>query len=309
MKNQKKTISIGISVYNEASTIENLIMSIVRQDQTDFTLERIYVICDGTNDGTEKIVKKLAQKYSVIHLMNDGKRKGKVERMKEIFQLNLSDIIMILDGDVVLSSQDVLYKVVKCFENNEVALVSANNQPVKADTLIGKIINYDIYIWYLVRSRHNNGDNIFNIRGCCIALSKKFASNLNFPTQIHSYGRYLYLLCQQKKLRFVFAKKAIILYRKPTNISDYISQSRRMVSDRSILQEIFGNRSREIFKIPIKYKLLAVLEAIFQNPILFMSSFALKFFVKKIPISKLNSKNTVFWGMVKSTKKPIPIPF
>src|SRR3989338_9662387 len=108
MKKQKKTISIGISVYNEAETIENLIMSIVRQDQTDFTLERIYVICDGTNDGTDILVEKLAQKFSIIRLLNDGKRKGKIRRLSELFKLNLSDVLMILDGDVVLGKSNTI---------------------------------------------------------------------------------------------------------------------------------------------------------------------------------------------------------
>src|SRR3990172_407424 len=130
MKNQKKTLSIGISVYNEAETIENLLISIIRQKKNNFNLEAIYVICDGTNDGTDKIVEKLIKKFPVIRLLNDSKRKGKIKRLSELFKLNSSDIIMGLDGDVILSNVGVIFEIVKYFEKNETVLVSANNQPI-----------------------------------------------------------------------------------------------------------------------------------------------------------------------------------
>src|SRR3990167_5938686 len=120
MKNQKKTISIGISVYNEVGNIENLLYSIIRQDKTEFNLEAIYVICDGTNDGTDILVEKLAQKFSIIRLLNDGKRKGKIRRLSELFKLNLSDVLMILDGDVVLDKSNKIKEVVNFFKKKGV---------------------------------------------------------------------------------------------------------------------------------------------------------------------------------------------
>lgn len=309
MKNQNKTISIGISVYNEAATIENLIISIIRQDKSNYNLEKIYVICDGTNDGTEKIVENLKQKYSLICLVNDGKRVGKIERLKEIFKLNTSDIIMVLDGDVVLGNVDVLNEVVKCFEKTETTLVSANNQPIKGESFYGKVINYGVYIWYLARIRFNNGDNVHNVRGCCIALKKEFSKRVKFPSKIHSYGRYLYLLSQKEKQKFNFARKAIILYRKPNNIQDYILQTNRTKSDRGELEQLFGNRMTQIFRIPIKYKFLAVINSFIHHPILFICSIMLKIVTKKFSYKIVNSKNAVVWETVASTKKTIPIPF
>ncbi|OGK43387.1 hypothetical protein A3B40_00935 [Candidatus Roizmanbacteria bacterium RIFCSPLOWO2_01_FULL_37_16] len=309
MKNQKKTISIGISVYNEVGNIENLLYSIIRQDKTEFNLEAIYVICDGTNDGTDILVEKLAQKFSIIRLLNDGKRKGKIRRLSELFKLNLSDVLMILDGDVVLGKSNTINEVVKCFEKKGVFLVSANNQPVKGDTLVGKIINYSIYIWYFVRLSFNYGDNIYNARNCCIALRKEFVSKINFPPQIHSYGRYLYLLCQQEKQKFVFAKNALILYRKPNNIREYIMQTRGPFSDKEKFEEIFGNWIKNKYKIPLKYKLLAILNTFTQNPFLFISSVTLKFIIKQFPFRSISSKNSAVWETVISTKKPISVPF
>ena len=309
MKNQKKTLSIGISVYNEAETIENLLISIIRQKKNNFNLEAIYVICDGTNDGTDKIVEKLIKKFPVIRLLNDSKRKGKIKRLSELFKLNSSDIIMVLDGDVILSNVGVIFEIVKYFEKNETVLVSANNQPIYGETFIGRVINYSVYIWYLARLRFNNGDNIHNARSCCLALSKKFAVKINFPSQIRSSGRYLYLLSQQEKLKFSFAVKSIVLYREPNNLGDYVMQKRRAPLSKDKFEQIFGRRVKNKFKIPLKYKLLAVLEAFIHNPLLFISFVAVKFLIKKLPYRNINSKNTAIWETVTSTKKPIPIPF
>ena len=309
MTNQKKTLSIGIPVYNEAANIENLIISIIRQEKKNYNLDAIYVICDGTNDGTDKIVEKLLKKFPVIRLFKDGKRIGKVERLSEIFKLNTSDIIMVLDGDVVLSNPDVIGEMMQCFEKNEIALVSANNQPIQGETFIGRVINYGVYIWYLARIRFNNGDNVHNIRSCCIALKKEFARKINFPPQILSYGRYLYLLCQQEKLKFSFAVKSVFLYRKPNNLLDYVLQTRRSQSDRDKFEQIFGKWIRDKYRMPIKYKILAVINSFIHNPILFISFVALKFFINKLPYKNINSKNTAVWETATSTKKPIPTPF
>lgn len=309
MNQQKKTLTIGIPVHNEADNIENLLYSIIRQDKTEFNLEAIYVICDGTNDGTDNIVENLKQKFPVIRSVNDGKRKGKNKRLSELFKLNTSDIFMILDGDVVLGNANVMREIVRCFEKNKTVLVSANNQPIQGETFVGKVINYGVYIWYLARTEYNNGDNVHNIRSCCVALRSEFAREINFPSQINSYGRYLYLLCQQENQKFFFAKDAIILYRKPNNLPEFILQTRRPQSDRDNFELIFGNWVKDKFRLPAKYKILAVINSFIHNPILFISFVALKFFINKLPYKNINSKNTAVWESITSTKKPIPIPF
>src|SRR3990167_4698425 len=93
MNNKKKTFSIGIPAYNEEENIENLLNSIIRQKKKNFILESIYVVNDGSNDKTSDIVMKIEQKCPALHLISDGKRKGKIKRLSEILNLNTSDII------------------------------------------------------------------------------------------------------------------------------------------------------------------------------------------------------------------------
>jgi glycosyltransferase involved in cell wall biosynthesis len=86
MKNiNKPTLSIGISVYNEAETISALLESIFKQTADDYVLENIIVVCDGTTDGTDRIIKKFQKQYSLLQLRFDGKQKGKKARLEELF--------------------------------------------------------------------------------------------------------------------------------------------------------------------------------------------------------------------------------
>jgi len=100
------TISIGIPVFNEKENIENLLYSILKQSKKNYLLEKVYVVSDGSTDGTDKIVEKIAIKFPQIQLIKDGKRNGKVERVKEIFKKNSSGIILILDGDMILGNKE-----------------------------------------------------------------------------------------------------------------------------------------------------------------------------------------------------------
>ena len=309
MKKDKFTVSIGIPVYNEKEGIENLLDSIIRQDANNFNLDSIFVLCDGTNDGTDTIVEKLAKKDSNIRLINDRKRKGKIERLKEIFRLNVSDIILVLDGDMVLGRPDVITEIVNYFKKNEAAIVSANNQPVESETFTGKMFNYWSYIWYLARLRFNDGDNVHNIRGCSMAISREFARKINFPPKVNSYARYMYFFCQQQRREFYFAKNALVLYRKPDNLQEYIVQISRASPDKDKLEEIFGSWIKEKYKVPVKYKLLALFDSFFHNPLLFVSSALFNFVTSKYTYKDVRSKNSTIWETAPSTKKRITVPF
>jgi glycosyltransferase involved in cell wall biosynthesis len=310
MKNiNKPTLSIGISVYNEAETISALLESIFKQTADDYVLENIIVVCDGTTDGTDRIIKKFQKQYSLLQLRFDGKQKGKKARLEELFHENKSDYIAIFDGDVILGTPNTLDEMIKQFSAQDVGIVGLNNHPLIEKSFMSKLITTWSRVWYQARLMYKNGNNIHNVRGCGIALRKSFAVSVKFPKNVFSDAQYMYFYAQNNNLRFVFAKKAQILYRKPSTLTDYLSQHTRSGSDKDKLKYIFGPQVAAAYTIPSRYKYKALLYMILTDPFFTISSGL--FYVISLVILKYHKqqKSTHTWQRVSSTKKAIAIPF
>lgn len=303
---KKKTVTIGIPVYNEAENIGYLLESIIRQRQSFFTLEKIIVICDGTTDGTDKKVAKKAEKNPVISFYFDGKRKGKMARLLEIYRMNKSDFIFIFDGDIVLSNVEVINKMVEGFSHKNIAIVGGNNQPIPPETFTGKLISKWSHVWFLARSSYNNGDNIHNIRGCIMAMRSTFAKTIDFPKEIVSDAQFIYFYAKSRKLNFNYVKDAIVFYRKPNSFKDYMFQTRRSGKpENEKLAVLFGDSIKKKYKIPFRFKIGAFLKMILKDPIFTPLSAGFYLLSIVFPYKNVSAKNETLWKSATSTKKSI----
>lgn len=303
--NKLVTISIGIPVHNESENITYLLRSILRQKAENYVLEKIYIMCDGTTDGTDKVANKIAKKDQRVVVLNDHKQKGKMERLMEIYKTNTSQYIALFDGDVVLGQENVLNNMVKKFNNKNVVIVGANNQPLPASTFVGRLINRWSEIWYNIRKNYNNGNNIHNIRGCCIMLEKKFAKTIKFKKGLISDAQYIYVHAYINKLTFVFTEDALVYYRKPSTIFDYLLQSKRNIEGGKRLEDIFGEWVIDLYKIPDNYKYKVLTKQFLFNPIDTIAAFAFTYAIKFIPYKPITNNNKGLWKRVHTTKKGI----
>lgn len=300
---KKHTVSIGIPVHNEAANIKYLLQSILRQKNNEYVLEKIYVTCDGTTDGTDIIVTELSKEDTRIVLRNDGKHKGKMKRLMEMYKVNKSEYLAIFDGDVVLGSAHVLENLLKKFTDNNIVVVGANNRPLPTTSAVGKLVNTASHIWYLARKSYKNGDNVNCIRGCCMVLENNFAKSIKFPKGLISDAQFIYFFTKSLSKKFYFADDAIVYYRKPTTINDYLSQSHRAVSEVSKLSHIFGDYVSYEYEIPIKYKILALSSMFLHSPFYTISSILFIYLMRYYPYNE--SMNNGLWKRVNSTKVAI----
>jgi cellulose synthase/poly-beta-1,6-N-acetylglucosamine synthase-like glycosyltransferase len=270
-------------------------------------LEKIIVVCDGTTDGTDNKVLEMAKKNPLIFLVNDGKRKGKVERLMEIYKMNESDVVFVFDGDVVLSTSGVIENMVKLFNKKEIAVVGGNAQPTQAISFVEKLINKWFYIWYLARSDYNDGDTVHNISGCALGLRKDFAKKIVFPKYLISEARYIYFYALSKHAEFRFAKDAVVLFQSPQTLNDYLLQTRRSTPFTPKLPSIFGDYITEKYKIPGKYKTRAILTMMIKDPIFTVASAGFNLLSLVLPYKNTGSKKGVRFKSVESTKKAITL--
>jgi len=307
-KPEFNTVTVGIPARNEEANILYLLKSILRQKGDDFVIEKIYVLCDGCTDSTAEKVRIFSQKHSLIVVIDDGERKGKVGRLNQLYKMNESNIVFSFDGDVVLKGNRVIERMVEAFEAENVVLVSGNNQPVRAETLIEKIYNSGFKMWYEIRKDYRGGDSVRNLHGCAVALRSSFAKSFNYPlTLLSGDGGYVFMVARIQKKGFRFVKEAVVLFRSVSNLQDFFLQATRNLDNNNNVAKYFGKRAYKEFSISRKYKLKGIIKMLFIDPIFTTLAIILSFSLRVFPKKHLRPKNDAKWDMVKSTKRAINI--
>lgn len=103
-------ISIITSVYNNASTIEDAIKSVLSQTYTNIE----YIVVDGASkDGTTEIIKKYENQISKFVSEKD---KGIYDGLNKGVDLATGDVIAFLHSDDIYENENVVTDVVKLFK-------------------------------------------------------------------------------------------------------------------------------------------------------------------------------------------------
>lgn len=306
MKNKLLKLSVGIPAYNEEQNIGYLISSILKQTQNAYVLEKIIVISDGSTDSTDLTVQEILNNDKRVLLVADKRRKGKAQRLNELFIMNKSDILIILDADIVLSKKNDLEEIMKIFGDQKIAIVGINMQAIDSKKFPGRIINTWEKVWYEVRININNGNNIHNIRGGAFAIRRKIAKEIRIPSNMLQVARYVYHFIKSKNYSFVFAKNAVALYRTPDNFNDYVSVLRRAdQTEMEFFEETFGKEIYKEYFVPPVVKIRALIKTTFRNPIMVALAFLFVKLANIYSIKKTSLEKPGTWKRVPSTKKAI----
>lgn len=256
MKITKPSVTVGITAYNEAGTIQQLVKSIYDQDTRCFVLNTVHIITDGSTDNTPKVVEQLMAKYATIKFDKSNNNLGKATRLNQIFRSNKSDIIIVLDADILIEDSNIFNKLVTKFSTTEkVGIVSSNNQPMQAKSLVGKIVCSCEKLWYEIRKDANNGDNIYNNSGCAVALSRGLAKEIHLPKLSVSDQHIIYTSAKKLGYKFIFVKDAIVYYSAQNTIHDWLTYlARTDVTDTKTSSGFMGLKEEE-YRVPISNRI------------------------------------------------------
>lgn len=302
MKNKlKKTVAIAICTYNEEKNIGSLLKKLTEQEDSSFILDSIYVFNDGSTDKTEFVVRKYMKEFKKIKLISDRERKGKANRLNDFYKIAKTDIIVSLDGDVVVGNNNTIHEITSMFESDNVGLVNGNVLPLEPVTFVEKIVVSYEKFWKKTTDQINNGNNIHNSIGCLVAMSRKFYKNFQFQKGIVAEDHFLYLKAQEQGFECRFSKNAIVFYSAPQTIKDYLSQFSRYFSSQEKIEKYFGKYAQKYYEIPRIYKLKAYLISFLKNP-LYISLGILLQFLQKINFHNNSNNNGNLWTVIRSSK-------
>lgn len=299
IKNKNLTVTIGIPAYNEEGNIKKLLLSILNQRQEIFHLEKIIVLSDGSLDKTAEIVRKVKDKR--IQLIEDRQRLGKPVRENQIFSMTDSEVVVLLDADITITSDLVLERLIEPFsKSSSTMLTSGKALPFKPKTIAQHIFYAGAEIWENARNSVVNNDLYF-CEGEIRAFKKKLYKEIKFPPS-SAEDVYPYLYCVEKKYGFKSAKDAIVFYRLPKTFRDYLKQFNRYWKSKRIHEKNFSKKLvAPLYTIDFKTKVNSTMKNIVRNPIwtiiygLFLLFPKLIFFVKPQTTSSV-------WEVSSSTK-------
>ncbi len=138
------SISVLIPAYNEEDSIRGTIEAVLA---SDYPLEEIIVINDGSRDRTGDIVKEMMKKYKKIKLL-EKQNSGKAASLNEGIKIAKGELIAVVDSDS-FPAQDAIGKMVGHFNSPEVGGVTASVLVRNREKFIEKLqaMEYSAIAW------------------------------------------------------------------------------------------------------------------------------------------------------------------
>lgn len=297
----KKSVTVGIAAYNSESNIKRLLLSLLDQQEENYLLNKILVHSDFSADQTVEVVKNVASKKIVV--IEAKKRRGFVGSVKALLKENKSDILILLNDDVLIKDSLFIKRCLEPFNDKNVGLSSVRLIPTHQITFVEKAVASGYKAYSNFAKNYKNGNNILTCDGKVLIVTKEFIQKFSFPKTVDEAGNldtYFYAECLNRKFKYSFAKNAIIYFRCPATIADFIKWQKRNYKNKIMIQNHFPSVKNE-YKIPILqfsyYKLIEFIK----NPVGSVFIFILGIYCS-LSIKSDKSQFDATWDLVKSTK-------
>lgn len=298
--NQLKTLSVGITAYNEERNIASLLKSLLDQKSINYRLDTIFVYSDGSTDKTNILLEKMVKYSKKIKIHLGKKRRGKTHRLKSIYERSKSDILVSLDADIVIKDKSTLDRFVTYFLDDKVSLVYGNIFPTEPSNFFQKVVtSYELF-WKDVIDLKGNGNNIHNCVGSFIGMKDDFYKRLVIPSGTVAEDHYIFLSAVKEGYEHVLAKEAIAYYKLAKSLPDYLKQCKRYFSSQDQIEADFGSFADKYYKVPTSIKIRAYIKSFLKYHIYMVMAIFLQIYQR---ISFRFSKNQGYlWEQIITTK-------
>lgn len=296
---KKHTVTVGIPAYNEEANIGNLLESLIAQ-KGNYKLESIIVVCDGCGDRTAKIAKQVVEDCGLGKVINSKVRKGKAARINQIHTMAKSDVLVVLDADIVIREKSFIEKIISPVTKGRAEIVSSRLIPLKPRNLVERVLYISVLIRNETSEDFRSGDNLYTCHGTSRAYSKNFYSTFR-PPKIVSEDAYSYLWAKKHGYRYEYSKGAVVYYQLPGNMSDHGKQSVRFMKGKEELKACFNsNYVEEAHRLPKILLIQKTIKYFLKYPTEVVSYFGILVWMRLK--SLVGPMETVMWQVAKSTR-------
>lgn len=261
------TISIGLSAYNEEKNIAALLRELLSQKRTTWRLKEILVYTDACSDNTVREAKSVRSPFIRVH---EGKsRKGKVGRVNQMIHDCIGDALVLFDADLKLGNSHVIDSLAKTlFSSRDIQLVGGNTKPYAPTSFFERAVYSTFLVFERSRKMMKNGHNIFGCNGGCLALKTEFARTITIPNVINE-DDYIYFTCMKRGYAFRHVPEAIVFYKLPKTLKDYLSQTFRSNPEAVTLNfsQYFGGIVAKEYHRPILFLVQSIWQSLLMYPV------------------------------------------
>ena len=217
---ENKTIScsLGVFAHNEAGNILALLEALCAQKLCRVRIREIIVVSSASTDGTDELVEHFSQNHPQVRLIRQAKREGKSSAINLFMQEAVSDIQVVISGDVI-PSETTIEKLVSAFSDPAIGATGGRPMPVNdPSTFMGYAVQL---LWRL----HHRMALISPKLGEMIAY-RKLPEGIPSDSAVDEAS--IEAIIRDQGLRLLYIPEAIISNKGPTNLKDFIKQRRRI---------------------------------------------------------------------------------
>lgn len=267
---KKLSVSIGIPAHNEELNIRSLLDALLKQKLGKGTINQIIVISDGSTDRTFQLAKSI--KDPRIKIIEFRRRTGVYRAQNEILKLARSDILVILDADVLPDGNGFLEAITDpIIRDHQVGLVGAETTGARPRSFIEQIFAHSHELKKDIYKKINRGQNLYLCHGRARAFSRNYYSQIKWPKDCPE-DAFSYLLCIQKGFKFVFNPKAKVIFRSPSLVSEHAEKSNRFINGKKQIAAHFpAQLLKSQYHIPFTLVLISIGKFLLKNPITTLS--------------------------------------
>lgn len=296
---KKKTLTIGIPTYNEGVNIGSLVQSVLKQKLVTVSLSEVIVYSDASTDNTLAVLRRIKTKS--LRVLSGKKRMGKSHAMNQIISETSSDILVLLDGDILIRDIYMTEKLIKPILVDKADLTSARVKEFWTKSKFEDILKISMLLKKEIFEAYREGNNIYTCHGRARAFSKRLYRSIRFNKNIIAEDAFAYLYTIHNKFIYIFAKDANIHYRLPGTFKDHQKQSVRFIQSYKQLAKEFGEDliTREA-KLPKRLILPFVIRYFLKYPLTLFLYASMLMYVRARALFVNEIKAT--WTVAESTK-------
>lgn len=232
-------VTAGIPAYNEEKTIKQLLRAIIAQKMYGSVLQEIFVDTSGSTDGTNNEVIDMLQEDPRIKLISGMKRLGKSEALNSILRQATGDLVVFIDGDVVLATDCISALISPLVRDEKVGVTSGRVLPlVKKDNIYGfashfvRELHHELCTYLMKRNMTPKVDGSF------YAIRKNVVGG--FPFYVVSDDEYASLCAQNRGFVVVYVPEALVYAKDPNSFNAFIKWQQRITVGQMYIRKFFN---------------------------------------------------------------------
>jgi len=213
-------VSVIITSSHEPQTIGRAVKAVLEQDIPEI-LEILVVSPDRQ---TLNAAKKTAKNFPKVKFIQD-QGKGKPAALNLAFKKAKGEILVLTDGDVYIDKA-ALKSLLSPFKNPEIGGACGRPIPLNPrQTMFGFWAHFLTDSAHKIREQKSKNRQFIELSGYLLAIRKKIVKPI--PIETLADDLYLSHLVAKAGFKTVYAPKAKVFVKYPTNISDWFTQKQR----------------------------------------------------------------------------------